>query len=103
MLGADQVPPRDDALRQVAATMDAAPLHREVAVAVAAERDLDAIDDHGEHIIRLDVSNTGDHTPSFCHRNTTGTSYRFFPCRHTPVRARAPAAPPLGPASSYER
>src|SRR5205823_10630404 len=51
-----EVAARDDAIREVAAAVQAAPLGREPAIAVAAERHLDAVDDHADDVADAHVA-----------------------------------------------
>ncbi len=73
MIRADEMTARDDAFAEVATAMHALPLRREVAIAIATERHLDAIDLDAHNVAGREGSNARDASPG--HRSIMAPAF----------------------------
>ena len=73
---AHQVAARDDAVREIAALMQAVALNGKQALAIATERDLDVAGDHRDHIAGTNFAELRDGEPRHASLYVTGDGER---------------------------
>src|SRR6185436_14154439 len=79
-LRADHVAARDDAVGEIAAAVGAPALDGEVAIAVAPERELLAVDVDRDHVARAEGSHAGHGAPLLRHLRSTLLDRRRAVC-----------------------